>query len=216
MKKKLVIWGTSGHALVVVDAVRVQGVYEIVGFLDDFNPERHGKLFCGVPILGDRNQIPILKARGGISAVLAFGNCEARLELSRQLAKDGLELATVIHPKATVAKDTSIGGGTVVLAGAVINVGASIGKSVIVNTSASVDHECVIEDAVHICPGVHLAGKVKVGEAAWVGIGSSVVDGISIGKRCVIGAGSVVIKDIPDGVVAYGVPARIVRKDVHK
>ena len=44
----------------------------------------------------------------------------------------------------------------------------------IVNTGASVDHECVIGDAVHLAPGARLAGRVTVGEAAWVGIGAVV------------------------------------------
>ena len=98
------------------------------------------------------------------------------------------------------------------MAGAVINPGSQIGQSVIINTSASVDHECVIADAAHICPGVHLAGRVQVGAATHVGIGTTVIERINIGSGSFIGAGSVVVDDIPDGVVAYGVPARVIRK----
>jgi acetyltransferase-like isoleucine patch superfamily enzyme len=42
-------------------------------------------------------------------------------------------------------------------------------------------------------------------------MGALVVDGVSIKKNSVIGAGSLVTKDIPEGVVAYGSPAKIVR-----
>jgi acetyltransferase-like isoleucine patch superfamily enzyme len=39
-----------------------------------------------------------------------------------------------------------------------------------------------------------------------------VIDGIQIGARAIIGAGAVVVRDIPNGVVAYGTPARVIRK----
>ena len=87
-----------------------------------------------------------------------------------------------------------------------------IGENVIVNTSASVDHECLIEDGAHIGPGVHLGGRVRVGRAAWIGIGATVIDRSSIGAEAVIGAGAVVVADIPGGVLAYGIPARVIKR----
>ena len=51
-EKKLVIWGASGHALVVADIIRLGSDYKIVGFLDDVNPSRHNTNFCGALILG--------------------------------------------------------------------------------------------------------------------------------------------------------------------
>lgn len=54
-------------------------------------------------------------------------------------------------------------------------------------------------------------GGIVVGDDAWLGVGVTVLDGVSIGKGTVIGAGSVVKKDIPDGAVACGVPARVVK-----
>jgi acetyltransferase EpsM len=53
---------------------------------------------------------------------------------------------------------------------------------------------------------------VRVCRGAWVGIGSSVIDGVRIGAGSTVGAGSVVVRDVPDGVLAYGVPAKVIRK----
>lgn len=53
-------------------------------------------------------------------------------------------------------------------------------------------------------------GKIHVGERTFVGAKSIIMPGVTIGKRCVIGAGSVVTKDIPDGCVAVGIPARVI------
>jgi acetyltransferase-like isoleucine patch superfamily enzyme len=53
-------------------------------------------------------------------------------------------------------------------------------------------------------------GKIHVGERTFIGCNSTILPGVTIGKRCVIGAGSVVTKDVPDGTVVAGVPARVV------
>ena len=52
---------------------------------------------------------------------------------------------------------------------------------------------------------------VHIGKNCWLGAGVIVLPGVSIGDNTVIGAGSVVSKDIPAGVVAYGVPAKVIR-----
>lgn len=55
-------------------------------------------------------------------------------------------------------------------------------------------------------------GRIYVGERTFIGTGCIIMPGVTIGKRCVIGAGSVVTKDIPDGCVAVGVPAKVIMK----
>jgi UDP-N-acetylbacillosamine N-acetyltransferase len=208
---KLVIWGASGHALVVADIIRLSGIYEIAGFIDDVNVERHKTGFHSFHILGGREQLDIVRRKGVEHIIFGFGDSEARLNLTELVHEKGFTLITAIHPRSVVADDVKIGQGTVIAAGAVINPCTSIGENVIVNTSASVDHECVIDDGVHICPGVHLGGRVTVGRSTWVGIGAVVKDRVRIGAGSLIGAGSVVVTDIPEGVVAYGVPSKIVK-----
>lgn len=212
MPRKLVIWGASGHALVVADIIRLKGEYEIAGFLDDMNPGRHNTMFCGLPILGGQEQLNMLLEKGIRHLIFGFGDCEARLRLSRLVCEKGFNLATAIHPHAIVSAGVPIGAGSVIAAGAVVNPCSRIGENTIINTSASVDHECSLEEGVHICPGVHLGGRVKVGRAAWIGIGATIRDGVHIGAHSIIGAGSVLLHDVPDRVVCYGVPAKVMRR----
>lgn len=208
-QQPLVIWGASGHALVVADIVRLQEQYYIVGFLDDVRPNLHGTEFFGSTIFGGREQLRQLLGQGVKHILLAFGNCKMRLELTPQLQSQGFYLPVAIHPRSIVARDAELGAGTVIAAGAVVNPAVQIGQSVIVNTSASIDHECVIGDAVHVGPGARLAGRVVVGEAAQIGIGATIIDRVRIGSGAIIGAGAVVVRDIPDHVIAYGVPASV-------
>ena len=206
---KLVIWGASGHARVVAEIVRLCNQYELAGFLDDVHPEREGELFDGALILGGSEQLNQFQKAGISHLLLGFGDCAARLRLSRHIDSTGIQLATAIHPRAIVSPSARIGSGTVVAAGAVISVHANIGHNVIINTSSSVDHDCLIEDGVHVSPGVRLAGNVTVGRGTWIGIGATISPDLHIGVGSIVGAGSVVLEDIPDGVVAYGNPARV-------
>jgi acetyltransferase-like isoleucine patch superfamily enzyme len=54
-------------------------------------------------------------------------------------------------------------------------------------------------------------GEISIGDEAWLGYGVIVLSGVRIGKGAVIGAGSVVTHDVPDGAVATGVPARVIK-----
>ena len=53
---------------------------------------------------------------------------------------------------------------------------------------------------------------ITIGDNVWIGGGVSIIGGVSIGSNTIIGAGSVVIHDIPDGVIAVGNPAKPIRK----
>lgn len=212
MKQGLVIWGASGHALTVANIVRLEGKYDIAGFLDDIIPQRRGEAFCGSTVLGGREQLRNLQEQGIYHILLGFGGCQARLRLADWVRREGFQLGTAIHPRSVVAADVLIKEGTVIAAGAVINPATRIGANVIINTCASVDHECLIEDGCHIAPGVHLGGRVTIGQGVWIGIGATVKDRVHIGAGSIIGAGTVVLNDIPEDVVAFGIPAKVKKK----
>lgn len=211
MAHRIVIWGASGHALVVADIVRLARQYEIVGFIDDVEARRQNTSFHGVPVVG-REQLFPLRESGVEYLIVGVGDCAARMKLAETALENDFALATAIHPRATIAAGVPVGAGTVVVAGAVINPGSSIGSNVIINTGATVDHECVIEDGAHIGPGVNLGGNVRVGRGSWIGIGATVKDGVSIGAGAIVGAGAVVLRDVPAETVAFGVPAKVQRK----
>ena len=56
------------------------------------------------------------------------------------------------------------------------------------------------------------AKPIEIGSDVWVGGGAIICPGVKIGSKAVIGAGSVVTKDIPDGVFAAGNPCRVIRE----
>lgn len=108
---------------------------------------------------------------------IAIGSNAAR---KQQAALCGGPFVTLIHSRAIVSASARIGEGTVIMAGAVVQAGAIIGKHCIINTGATVDHHCVLEDFVHIAPGAHLCGNVRVGEGTLVGVGVGVAPNTTI------------------------------------
>ena len=206
----LVIVGAGGHAKVVADIARLTG-YAVAGFLDDVDRARHGTQFCGSVVLGGLEQLSTLVHAGVRRAVVAIGDCGARLHVATCVTEAGMELAVLKHPRSIHSADVTIGPGTVLVAGAIVNPGASVGANVIINTAATVDHDCIVEDGVHIACGARLAGHVQVGRGSWIGIGAVVKERVRIGSQTIVGAGAVVLKDLPDGVVAYGSPAKVIQ-----
>jgi acetyltransferase EpsM len=209
--KRAIIWGASGHALVVADIMRLECRFEIAGVIDDGKPAGRGGEVHGLKVFGGRERLGGLFQGGITHLIFGFGDCQARLNLTPLVEKIGFQFASAIHPAATIAEGAKIGAGTVVVAGAVINPGAQIGRNCIINTCASVDHECVIDDGAHIGPGARLGGCVTVGQGTWVAMGAIVLDRIRIGADSMIGAGTVVTRDVPAGMVVYGNPGRVIR-----
>jgi sugar O-acyltransferase (sialic acid O-acetyltransferase NeuD family) len=198
----ILVVGAGGHSKVVIATLREAG-HRVAGVFDD-NPALWGQSVLGGPVLGPLSKLP---DRAPATAVLAVGDNDIRRNLARRLP--GLKWITVVHPRAYVHASVKLGAGTVVCAGAVIQPDTLIGEHCIINTSASVDHDGLIGDFVHIAPGAHLAGGVAVGHGTLVGIGACVTPGVTIGADSIVGAGAVVIRSLPDGMTAVGVPARI-------
>jgi len=119
--------------------------------------------------------------------------------------------ATHVSARAWLAPGVEIGEGSVVCPGAILNRLAVLGRHVLVNIGATISHDCRIGDFVTVSPGANVAGHVALGEGSFVGIGATISDRVQVGQGCLIGAGAVVVRDVADGQVVAGVPARMTR-----
>ncbi len=199
-KEGIAVVGAGGHAKVVISTLRAAGEEPVACF--DSNPETWGKVLAGIPILGPPEQGT---AKGYCRAILAIGDNHARQRLAAEL---GFEWATAIHPTAWVDPSARIGPGSVIFAKAVLQADCVLGRHVIVNTSATVDHDCRLGNFAHLGPGANLAGDVDLGEGAFLGTGSCAIPGVRVGAWGTVGAGGALIRDLPAGRTAVGVPAR--------
>lgn len=191
------LYGVSGHAKVIKEILESSGE-QINGVVDD---DLDLKVFSGMPVMHNAGTMQPF--------IVSVGNNRARKKIVERL---NTTFGKAIHPSSVISPSAVINEGTVVMPGAIINAEALVGKHCIINTGAVIDHECLLEDFVHVSPNATLCGNVKVGEGTWIGAGSTVIQGVKIGKWSQIGAGSVVVDDIPDGVLAYGTPCKMIKK----
>ena len=210
MQKKVIIFGASGHARVIADIIKKSGD-DIVGFLDD-NDDIQGKtIFDSKIVLGDTGEESV-KKYSDCYFIIGIGSNRVRKIISEKYPN--LKWYTAIHPSSIIGSEVSINEGTVIMAGTVINTGTVIGKHCIVNTSSSLDHDNILENYVHISPGSHLAGTVKVCEGTWICAGVTIINNITIGKNNIIGAGATVIKNIKEENNTFvGIPVKKLIKE---
>ena len=212
---RVILWGGTGQAKVVRPIVEYYGSKVVAVFDDTPNlpsPFPDVELYRGRE--GFRKWIDT-EQRDEIGFSITIGNPHGRvrLELHDLLIAEGLLPISIAHPTAWIADSAVIGAGAQIMAGAIIGVEASLGRQCIVNTKASVDHDDVLEDGVEIAPGATLCGLVHAGVNAWVCAGATVLPRIRIGTDARVGAGAVVTRDVPDGVIVVGVPARLLTKE---
>ncbi|MBM7661728.1 sugar O-acyltransferase (sialic acid O-acetyltransferase NeuD family) [Bacillus mesophilus] len=203
MKNKLLIIGASGHGKVVADIALKMNKWQSIAFLDD---NQNIKLSMGLEVVGKSDKA--IEHINGWDIFVGVGNNATRKKIQERLETEGASIPTLIHPNTVIGEQVDIASGTAIMAGVVINCCTKIGKGCIINTSTSIDHDNTIEDYVHISPGSHLAGTVKVGQLTWLGIGTIVSNNVNIASGCKTGAGSVVVKDINETGTYIGVPVR--------
>ncbi|TXN22705.1 acetyltransferase [Methylobacterium sp. WL9] len=134
---------------------------------------------------------------------------------AREAAAAGFgEAFTLIDPSVAAPRRLDLGPGSYVNAGCSLGGSSRFGIFTFINRGASIGHHAQFGDFVSVGPGVVIAGQVRVATGAVIGAGATILPERSIGRNAVVGAGSVVTRDVPDGCVVLGNPARIVRRDI--
>jgi sugar O-acyltransferase (sialic acid O-acetyltransferase NeuD family) len=206
--KNVFLLGMSGHALSVLEAMRVSGLVPTGYFAQSKNEE------VNLSFYGDETSAANVSILSSASFVFpAVGDNQIRQKMLTWVAAQASKELVIEHTSAIVAQDTQIGLSTFIGAGSIVNTKVKIGRGVIINTGAIIEHECQIGDFAHIGPGAVLAGNVSVDELCFIGANATVKQGVSIGKNSIIGAGSVVLCDIPPNTVFAGNPAKQIRKN---
>jgi sugar O-acyltransferase (sialic acid O-acetyltransferase NeuD family) len=198
------ILGASGHGKTILSNLLSAG-FKIITFLDD-KPALQNTTFSGYTVSGSFNTIYDFP---NPFAVIAVGDNSQRKMVAQKYPH--VKWIPAIHNSSILDNSVIVGSGSAIMAGSVVQPDTVIGKHSIINTGATIDHDCRIDDFVHIAPGTHLAGNVSIGRCSFIGIGCQVLQKVCIGSNSYIGAGSTVICDIPDNVIAYGTPAKIIK-----
>lgn len=207
--KKLLIWGAGDQGTVTLNCAVAMNEYEKIDFLD-FREKGHREIL-GFNIYEEAKEDLYHIFKKYDEVIVATGDNDLREKKILQLIEMNIQIATIIHPTATISPYAKISQGCTILAYTAININAYVGMGCIVNTGAIIEHDCIVKDFVNICPAVAMAGHVVIGNKTFMGISSTVIDDVAIGNNVTIGAGATVIGNIPDNSVAVGVPAKVIK-----
>jgi len=211
--KHLYVYGTGYLDFIkLVEAInRNRPSYHISGFINDLS-EFKGKKFRGYPVLGSKEIIPQLIAEGD---ACFFHNINStpliRRRIANTLEETGCEVVSLIHPLVDM-NYVEYGIGCFVPEGCIIGSNVKIGRYLTCRLGSLISHDVTIKDFVYIGPGATCCGFSQLGEGCFIGGGATILTGVKIGAETVIGAGSTVTRDIPNKVVAYGTPAKVIRE----
>ncbi len=209
---RVIVVGGSEQGRQVIDAIVARGFHTAVGVLD--RALQRGQLVAGVPVLGSDDALAdAAEEMDADHFVVAIGDNATRgAVLERAVAAvPDLEPATIVHPSAVIGHDATVGPGAILLAGCVVGNDAHVGRGALLGIRSSIDHDGVLGDHASLGPAATTGGAVRIGATTAIGLGANIIHGVTIGADTVVGAGALVLSDLPDCVVAYGVPARVAR-----
>ncbi|MDY4572543.1 MAG: DapH/DapD/GlmU-related protein [Candidatus Cryptobacteroides sp.] len=90
----------------------------------------------------------------------------------------------------------------------------TVGDNCFIGPNVSIYTACHSTDPIERNSRREWAKPVTIGDNVWIGGSVTILPGVTIGSNVTIGAGSVVVKDIPDGCVAVGNPCRVVKRNI--
>lgn len=209
MKKPVLILGAGGHAKILIDIILKSTDYYLEAIIgQDCEP---CDLVLGYKILKGDKHLLDYKRKNVNSVAIGIGgytNNMKRKEMYYKLKDMGFEIVNLIDPSATISPFAKLGDGVVVFAGVVINPDVVIGNNVIIATGSTIDHETIIEDHVLVSAGVTIGAGNLIKEGALLALGSNIISRVVIGQNSLVAAGAVVVNDIPDNTVVFGIPAK--------
>jgi sugar O-acyltransferase (sialic acid O-acetyltransferase NeuD family) len=194
------IVGAGGLGREVLDACLAAG-HDVTGFLDD---GRAGDIVRGLAVRAPADA----EALPGAAYVIGIADPAVRSRLAALLDSRGLRPMTVQHPTGTVAPETVVGDGCVLLANTYLSSSVTLGEHTQVQYSATIGHDAELGKFVTVYPGANVSGGVVLADGSSVGSNAVVLQGRSIGEGAFVGAGSVVTRDVASGVTVVGSPAR--------
>ena len=180
-------------------------IYNIIGIIDNNLKEE----YFGYPVLGSDNDAKnIFVKYKDVPVVITPDLPSIRVNLACYYFSIGFKFENIISSNAKISKTADIGNGLIIQNGVNISSKVSLGNFVKLNTNANIMHDSIIGDYVTIAPNVVILGRVNIEKNSYIGANSTILPDIKINHNVIVGAGAVVTRDVLEGKVVKGIPAK--------
>jgi acetyltransferase EpsM len=218
MPQKIVIIGGRGNGTVIAstieDCKEAGQNIECLGFLNDNEREING-----YPVVGPIRGFDLGKIDPDIKFIFAMSNVKQsrdRYEMLQSMNIPKHRYATIVHPTATVSKSAKLGYGAVIMPQCIVSPDVVVGDHSQLYGQSFVGHDSSLEEMVFIANNASVGGRVLVKTGAHIGSNSSLRERITIGEYSVVGLGAVVLKDVPEGQIFAGNPAKQLQPGINR
>ena len=206
--KNLVIIGARGYGREIYGLAQSCigfGInFEVKGFLDDKIDALDG--FKGYPPILD--SVENYKIASDDVFVCALGDVAYKQKYIQIILNKGGTFISLIHSSAFIGQNTTIGKGVILAFDVHISCDVSIADFVTVMTGSVIGHDSSVGAWSSIGVRSFLGGSAILGQRTTIHTGAIVLPHKRIGKNAIVGAGSVVLRDVKEGITVFGSPAK--------
>ena len=213
--KKVVIIGGEGNGGVIASCIddnrKRYGDYEweVVGFINDFETEVNG-----YPVVGKTEDVSTLLSTTDyyfIWAIHLVGRNYKTAEMFEVINIPDERLATIVHKSAFIGEGVYLGPGAFIMYNCYIGPYAHIGKCSLIMANCCIGHNTYIDDICHCSVGAIMTGYSKLEFCSDLAVGSTLIAYKVVGKYSMVAANAVATKDIPEGEIWAGTPAKLLK-----
>lgn len=218
MTQKVIIIGGVGSGTVIAQAIKDSNLkgardIEVEGFIND--RVEPGQMIEDIPVLGKQSKESIqIYYEQGYKFIYTLHSTDSGthfVDLFDELSLTPEMLVTFIHSTAYVAPNAFIEPGVIIMPYAMVASHAHIGLNSLIMIGSTVGHNSKLANFTHVAAQSIVGAFVKTGVSSHFGMNSTSLEYLNVGNYSTIGMGGVLTKDIPDGEVWVGNPAKFLR-----
>lgn len=205
--KKLIYLGSGEYAFTMYDGMTMAGPFdfELAGFCQNLDPERRGETFEGYPVYWVEDLAELAATH---VFICPLANAKAKRRFVEQADGYGVRYARVESARSRVSRFAEIGTGLMLSSDSIICSHARVGAHVSIMMDVLLSEKVEVGDYSFIAGGTKIGGFARLGNSVFVGMNATIRDHVRIGDGATVAMGSVVTKDVPEGLAVAGNPAK--------
>lgn len=199
MKQKIILAGSAITSQIVLDYLRLDDRYEVVGATVDDEFSAQGGM-DGLNVVGLSEALSTFPSDNH-RIIIAMGYHDlnrSRENMFKKLKSMGYGIETYIHPDARIYSRYPLGEGALIFPGAIIESHAQVGSNTLVWAGAVLAHHSRVGSHCWVAANAVISGQAEVKNNTFIGVNATVVNEVAVGKNNIIGANALISRNTKD------------------